>query len=67
VELDREDWKIEVRDRERRGSLYSARRCSLRAAKAAAAEFAGFQAPVAVQAVGGPEALAQRLDWREYW
>src|SRR3954471_3657270 len=66
VELDPEGWKVDVRDRGRGRTLYSARRCSLRAAKSAAAEFATFQSATPARE-NSPESIAQRLEWNEYW
>ena len=66
VETDAEGWKAQVRDRNDGRTVYSARRCSLGAAKVAAAEFAVFRAGEVVGSVS-PEAMAQRLPWSAYW
>jgi len=63
VGIDSDGWDAQVRKDGR--SLYSARRCSLAAAKVAAAEF--------TLAAGGPagryepDALARDLVWRASW
>jgi len=43
--------------------LYSAHRCSLTAAKVAAAEFAAFRMAGGM-APGTPESMAQQLPWQ---
>ena len=66
VETDAEGWRAVVRTGEDSRTMYSARRCSLGAAKVAAAEFAMFQMGGA-QPWMSPEAAARQLRWNEYW
>jgi hypothetical protein len=66
VETDAEGWKAQVRDRNDGRTVYSVRRCSLRAAQVAAAEFAVFRVGEALGPIS-PEAMAQRLRWSAYW
>jgi hypothetical protein len=65
VEADTEGWQARVLDRQGNRELYTARRCSARAAKVAATEFALFR--TAATAPGTPETVAQQLAWQEYW
>ena len=66
VETDVEGWRAEVRTGAEGHTMYSARRCSLGAAKVAATEFAMFQM-AGVQSTMTPEAAARQLRWHEYW
>lgn len=66
VETDFQGWRAEVRGREDNQLLYSAHRCSLQAAKAAAAEIAIFRAS-GLLGTKRPEVLARQLPWAEYW
>ena len=66
VETHPEGWQAQVRDRSNGRTLYSAHRCSLRAAKVAAAEYAVFGA-VGAAGQKTPEAMAQDLPWDESW
>jgi hypothetical protein len=66
VETDAGGWKAQVRDGHRGPTLYSAQRCSLSAAKVAAAEFAVFST-AGVTSSTSPEATAKFLRWNEYW
>ena len=66
VENDAEGWSVVVRDREEGKKLHSARRCSLDAAKLAAAEFA------VIRMTGGAGAatvdlFSKHLPWAESW
>lgn len=63
---DAEGWRVEVRDRDESKTLHSARRCSLSAAKLAAAEYA------VIRMTGGKgaatvEIVAEHLPWDESW
>jgi hypothetical protein len=62
IECDAEGWRAEVRDRDRR-TVYSAHRCSERAAKLAAAEYVVF----GTGSFRSPEELVRQLAWSEYW
>lgn len=63
IESDAEGWRAEVRDANGR-LLHSAHRCSVAAAKVAAAEFAVFETG---SGSGSPEGLARQLSWNKYW
>jgi hypothetical protein len=66
VETDAQGWKAGVRDRNDGRMLYSAYRCSLGAAKAAAVEFVVFLL-AGVIGQQSPEAITGHLRWNEYW
>jgi hypothetical protein len=66
VANDADGWRVEVTDRAQGTTLHAARRCSLAAAKLAAAEFA------VVRMTGGMGAatvatMAEHLPWDESW
>ena len=66
VENDAAGWSVEVHDRHHGRKLHSARRCSLEAAKLAAAEFA------VMRMTGGAgaatiEVVAAHLPWNKSW
>ena len=63
AESDADGWRAQVVSEG--GRLYAARRCSLGAAKIAAAEFALWSAGMAAKST--PETMARHLSWREYW
>jgi len=63
VELDSGGWNARVAGGGQ--TLYAARRCSLRAAKIVATEFAMWSGGKMAQ--GTLEILAEGLSWREYW
>ena len=63
VEVDSDGWAVRVRKDGQ--SLYSARRCSLAAARVAAAEFT--LASVGAAGRYEPDALARDLVWRASW
>ena len=66
VQTDADGWMAHVRATESGPELYSAYRCSLGAAKVAAAEFAAFRADAGAPQKC-PEAVAQQLPWKECW
>ncbi|PWU03303.1 MAG: hypothetical protein C5B51_19150 [Terriglobia bacterium] len=66
VELDAEQWTLRVQGCSEERVLYSGRRGSLGAAKTAAAEFALFRQG-GIGYCQSPEALAGRIEWKEYW
>jgi len=63
---DAEGWNVEVRDGKQEQPLHSARRCSLAAAKLAAAEFAVIRMTGGMGA-GTVDIVAQHLPWNESW
>jgi hypothetical protein len=64
--IDAAGWKAQVRDRNDGRMVYSTSRCSLGAAKIAAAEFAVFRMAGAADRTS-PETMAQHLSWNEHW
>jgi hypothetical protein len=66
VENDAEGWRVEVRDRQQGKTLHAARRCSLDAAKLAAAEFAVIRMTGGLGA-GTVDVVAKHLPWDETW
>ena len=64
IETDSQGWRADVRDRQDGRLLYSAHRCSLQAAKAAAAEIAIFRASGLLR-TKRPELLARQLPWAD--
>jgi len=66
VEVDSDQWTVRVQDVTRTRTMHTAHRSSAASARIAAAEFAMFRA---CGAVGwkAPEALANTLEWHEYW
>ncbi len=66
VERESDEWSFQVQDSATGRSRYSGHRSSLKAAQAAAAEFAWFQGTFFAEGQN-PEKLAQRLEWKGYW
>src|ERR1700729_3525328 len=66
VETGSQGWMAQVRDSQEGPTLYSAQRCSLSAAKVAAAKFAAFRTAGGMVS-GTPESMALRLPWLESW
>jgi hypothetical protein len=66
VESEDRQWTLRVQDACSERILYTAGRSNRTAAQTAGLEFAMFRsAAAALQA--SPEALAQKLQWQEYW
>lgn len=66
VESGSSEWTLEVEDTERHQMLYRAQRMGVRAAQAAAAEFAIFRVLGADSRLT-PAQLAGELNWQHYW